>query len=105
MRTLLAPAALALPIALLVIAWTVPAGAETRIFIIENQPDDYGVDQCLARGATCGKPVASAYCQSRKYLQAMSFRKIDPGEITGGVTEGTCRTRGCGEFVAIECTR
>jgi hypothetical protein len=88
------------------LAWAIPAGAETRIFIIENQPDDYGVDKCLARGAICGKPVASAYCVSRKYLQAVSFRKIDPDEITGGsITNGSCRTRGCGEFVAIECSR
>ena len=56
----------------------VPAGAETRIFIVENQPDGYGVDQCLASGANCGKPVARAYCQSREYDRAVSFRKIEP---------------------------
>jgi hypothetical protein len=39
----------------------IQAGAETRIFIVENQRDGYGVDQCLASGANCGKAVASAY--------------------------------------------
>ena len=83
-----------------------PAGAETRIFIVENQPDGYGVDQCLANGANCGKPVASAYCQSRKYSQAVSFRKADRDEITGNSTgDALCRTRGCIDFVAIECER
>jgi hypothetical protein len=70
-----------------------PAGAETRIFIVENQPDGYGVDQCLANGANCGKPVASAYCQSRKYSQAVSFRKAEREEITGSPTgDAICRT-------------
>jgi hypothetical protein len=102
MRILIAPATVAVLLAL-----AMPAGAETKIFIVENHPDGYGVDQCLASGANCGKPVASAYCQSRKYGQAASFRRVDPDEITGGSIGGnaSCRTRGCNEFVAIECTR
>jgi hypothetical protein len=102
MRIIIAPATVAFLLAL-----AIAAGAETKIFIVENHVDGYGVDQCLASGASCGKPVASAYCQSRKYGQAVSFRKIDPDEITGGSigSEATCRTRGCGEYVAIECTR
>ena len=71
MRILLAAAALAC-------LGAVPAGAETRIFIIENH-SDYGVDQCLTSGARCGKVVASAYCQSRNFAQAVSFRRIEPG--------------------------
>jgi len=102
MRILIAAATVAFLLAL-----AIPAGAETKIFIVENHPDGYGVDQCLASGANCGKPVASAYCQSRKYGQAVSFRKIDPDEITGGSigSNANCRTRGCNKFVAIECTR
>jgi hypothetical protein len=80
-----------------------PAAAETKIFIVENQPDGYGIDQCLASGANCGKPMASAYCQSRKYGQALSFRKAEPNEVTGGGT--ICHTLGCVDFVAIECIR
>ena len=101
MRMLIGPATLALLLAL-----AVPAGAETKIFIIENHADGYGVDQCLASGANCGKPVASAYCQSRKYGQAVSFRKIDADEITGGIRSGaSCRAGSCNEYVAIECAR
>jgi len=91
----------------ILLALAAPASAETKTFIVENQPDGYGVDQCLASGANCGRPVASAYCQSRKYDQAVSFRKVEPDEITGGSATGdaTCRTRACIEFVAIECAR
>ena len=101
MRHYIAPIAVAL-----LLACAAAAHAETKIFIIENQPDDYGIDQCLASGSVCGRPVASAYCQSRNFAQARSFRKIDPNEITGGsITQASCRSRGCGEYVAIECAR
>jgi hypothetical protein len=93
--------------AIIVLAWGLPAGAETKIFIVENQPDGYGIDQCLASGANCGKPMASAYCQSRQYAQATSFRKAEPDEISVGRASGdvACRTLGCIDFVAIECER
>jgi hypothetical protein len=96
-----------LPTILVLLAWVLPAGAETKIFIVENQPDGYGIDQCLASGANCGKPMASAYCQSRQYAQAISFRKAEPDEISGGRASGdtACRTLGCIDFVAIECER
>jgi hypothetical protein len=97
MRTLLAAAALAL-------IGAAPAGAETRIFIIENH-SDYGVDQCLVSGARCGKVVASAYCQSQNFTQAVSFRKIEPDEITGASVHAGCRSATCGGWVAIECSR
>ncbi|SRR6266566_81680 len=101
MRKLIAPLAI-----VVLTGFALPAGAETRIFIVENQPDGYGIDQCLASGANCGKPMASAYCQSRKYGQAVSFRKAEPDEITGGrSSEAVCRARGCADFVAIECER
>src|SRR5215475_1505577 len=102
MRKLIAPLTIAVLAAL-----ALPASAETRIFIVENQPDGYGIDQCLASGANCGKPMASAYCQSRRYGQAVSFRKAEPDEITRGGASGdaTCRTIGCVNFVAIECER
>lgn len=80
------------------------AQAEKRTFIIANNSDGYGVDRCLATGATCGVPVATAYCQSHDFARAASFRKIDRDEITGGAptTNGTSKND---EFVAIECLR
>ena len=80
----------------------VSAQAEKRIFIIANNPDGYGVDRCLSTGAACGTAVATAYCKSRDYAQAGTFRKVDRDEITGAVpTGGTTHD----EFVAIECSR
>jgi hypothetical protein len=79
------------------------AQAEKRTFIIANNSDGYGVDRCLASGSTCGAAVATAYCQSRAFIQAASFRKVDRDEITGGVPATTGSA--VDEFVAIECLR
>ena len=85
----------------------VSAHAEKRIFIIANNSDGYGVDRCLASGASCGVAVATAYCKSREFSQAASFRRVDRDEITGAVPSSgaACRGGSCNEFVAIECTR
>ena len=83
------------------------AQAERRIFIIANNADGYGVDRCLASGARCGSAVATAYCKSREFAQADSFRKVDKDEITGAVPASgrSCRGGTCDDFVAIECSR
>ncbi len=54
---------------------TVAVEAETRTFIVDND-DGYGVDRCLATGASCGAAVASAYCRSQAFADARSFRKV-----------------------------
>jgi hypothetical protein len=77
--------------------------AETRLFVIANNPDGYGVDRCLATGARCGGIIASAYCRSQDFAEARSFRRIDQNEIVlaGAAPEGARNE----EYVAIECTR
>jgi hypothetical protein len=102
MRYLLAGLAVAA-----VLCGSVCAHAERRIFIIANNADGYGVDRCLATGATCGVAVATAYCKSRDFAQLQSFHKVDREEITGAVRSSSesCRGSSCDEFVAIECTR
>ena len=80
------------------------AQAEKRTFIVANNSDGYGVDRCLATGASCGVAVATAYCRARDFAQAASFRKIDHDEITGAVPS-TNGSSGRDEFVAIECLR
>jgi hypothetical protein len=82
------------------------ASADSRVFIIANQADGYGVDQCLARGEKCGAHAARSYCQSRDFAQASSYRRVDPDEITGSVPDGNnCNHAGCTEYVAITCQR
>ena len=88
---------------------TAPAAwADSRVFIIENQADGYGVDQCLAKGEKCGAHAARSYCQSRDFAQATSYRRVDPDEITGAIPKasgGNCNHAGCNEYVAITCQR
>jgi hypothetical protein len=84
------------------------ASADTRVFIVANQADGYGVDQCLAKGEKCGAHAARAYCQSRDFAQAVSYRRVDPDEITGSVPKNVstgCSHSGCNEYVAITCER
>jgi hypothetical protein len=82
------------------------AQAEKRIFIIANNADGYGVDRCLATGSPCGTAAATAYCKSREFAQALSFRKVDRDDITGAIpASGACRGGNCDQFVAIECAR
>lgn len=83
------------------------ASAETRVFIIANHPDGYGIDQCLAKGDKCGAYAARSYCQSRDFAQASTYRRVDADEITGAVPKaGThCLHGGCDEYVAITCQR
>src|SRR5687768_5498870 len=84
------------------------ASAERRMFIIANNSDGYGVDRCLASGASCGAAIATAYCRAREFTQAVSYRKVDKDDITGAVpasTSGYCRGPNCEQYVAIECTR
>jgi hypothetical protein len=84
------------------------ASADSRVFIIENQADGYGVDQCLAKGDKCGAHAALSYCRSRDFAQASSYRRVDPDEVTGTVPKAggaSCGHAGCGEYVAITCQR
>jgi hypothetical protein len=83
------------------------AQAEKRIFIVANNADGYGVDRCLASGDRCGKAAATAYCKSREFAQASSYRQVDKDEITGAIpaNAGGCKGGACEQFVAIECSR
>lgn len=100
-------AILAVFVCVITLAGVSSAHAEKRIFIIASNADGYGVDRCLASGASCGTTVATAYCRSRDFAQAVSFRKVDRDEITGAIpaTGIACRGSACDEFVAIECAR
>ena len=83
------------------------AAADSRVFIISNQSDGYGLDQCLARGDKCGANAARSYCQSRDFTLASSYRRVDPEEITGSVprTGRNCNHAGCSDYIAITCER
>jgi hypothetical protein len=85
-----------------------PALADNRVFIIANQSDGYGIDECLANGQTCGTHAARAYCRSREFTEATAFRRVDPDEVTGAIPASTgSHRRGSrgAEFIAITCHR
>ena len=82
------------------------AHADSKVFLVSNQPDGYGIDQCLAKGENCGAPAARAYCHAHQYATAVSYRRVEPDEVTGSVPQSTiCHGPGCGEYVAIICQR
>ncbi|MEH2535313.1 hypothetical protein V1277_005385 [Bradyrhizobium sp. AZCC 1588] len=84
------------------------AAADSRVFIVANQADGYGVDECLARGDKCGAHAARSYCQSREFAQAIAYRRVAPDEITSAVPISggdRCSGPACGEYVAITCQR
>ena len=86
-----------------------PVLADSRVFIVANQPDGYGIDQCLAKGERCGASAARAYCRSQEFKTASAYRRRDPDEVTGAipVSNGAkCSGRACAaEYVAITCER
>jgi len=55
-------------LACLFVATASAASADSRVFIIANQSDGYGIDQCLANGEKCGAHAARSYCQSRDFV-------------------------------------
>ena len=78
--------------------------ADSRVFIVANQADGYGVDECLAKGEKCGAHAARAYCQSREFAQATGYRRVDPDEVTGAIPASTGRSSS-GDYIAITCQR
>jgi hypothetical protein len=101
---------LAIAIGAAAVALVAAAGAhaEKRMFIIANDGDGYGVDRCLTAGAPCGAAVATSYCKSRQFAQALSYRKVDRDDITGAIPAGdpsSCKGGLCDNYVAIECSR
>ena len=84
------------------------ASADSRVFIVANQADGYGVDECLAQGHKCGAHAARSFCQSREFAQASGYRRVEPDELTAtvpGESGERCTGPSCGEFVAITCQR
>jgi hypothetical protein len=96
-------------LALLACVFTASAAfADSRVFIIANQSDGYGIDQCLAKSEKCGAHAAQSYCRSREFTQATAYRRVDPDEVTGAIPASAganCSHAACSEYVAITCQR
>src|ERR1051325_8862938 len=48
--------------------------------------------------------ASAAYCKSKEFAQATSYRQVDKDEITGAIptNAGACKGGSCDQFVAIE---
>lgn len=83
--------------------------ADSRVFIVANQPDGYGIDQCLSKGERCGAPAAHAYCEANNFRTASSYRRLEPDEVTGTIPASagrSCSGSSCAaQYVAITCER
>jgi hypothetical protein len=64
---------------------TAAASGEPRTFLIPPS-DGYGVADCLASHAECGKIVATAWCESQGFTRAASFGVAAREDYTGSLT-------------------
>lgn len=63
------------------------AGPSSRFLVPGN--DGYGIADCLAEGASCGKAVADAYCEAQGFKDgALAY-----GLVTSDITASTGQTR------------
>jgi hypothetical protein len=79
-----------------------------EIFIVDSS-DGYGIDNCVASGASCGQAMADAWCRVHDFERATGFGKVKSDATVSAVTTGPVRTAcygaGCAETVAITCTK
>ena len=84
------------------------AQADNRVFIVANQSDGYGIDECLANGEKCGAHAARSYCQSRDFVEATEYRRVETDEVTGALPTSTTSPRphsSVAQYVASTCHR
>ena len=83
------------------------ASADSRVFIVANQADGYGIDECLARGEKCGAYAARSYCQSREFAPPPPIAASIPTKLPARFRAAArnARAPACGEYVAITCQR
>ncbi len=60
------------------------AAGEGRSFIVPAN-DGYGLAECLAAGAACGRLVADAWCEAQGLGKAISFGPAEATDVTGTV--------------------
>lgn len=56
-------------------------------FVILND-DGYGTSDCLAKASACGKIVADAWCESKGFAKAVTYRPAAAEDVTATVSIG-----------------
>jgi len=67
---------------LFLLAMRVSAQAENKTFVIPAN-DGYGISECMAPGASCGKVVADAWCEAHGLAEALTFGSSD--DVTASI--------------------
>lgn len=80
----------------------------TAIFVVDTS-DGYGIDNCVASGASCGQAMADAWCRVHDYERAVSFGTMKSDATLSSVRATPVRTAcyggTCAETVAITCSK
>lgn len=63
----------------IVLCAATPANATTRSYSFPLV-DGHRVSACLADGATCGKPVADAFCKEQGFAESVMFAREEVAE-------------------------
>ncbi|WP_371345487.1 hypothetical protein [Ancylobacter sp. IITR112] len=104
-----------LRLSLLALAVTLSAGLaradeDTGIFSVDLS-DGYGIDTCIATGASCGQAMADAWCRVHGFTRATGFGmartdvQAGLGEVATPVRTAACEGSACQGAVAITCAR
>ena len=80
---------------------TPPAQAEPGVFVI-SASEGYGILDCFAGKAACGKAISDAYCQSQGFGEASAFGLAADLTATIGTQRGP---RSRGDDLVIACQR
>ena len=76
----------------------------TRVSFRDPKIEGHALDYCREWGRNCGKPAADAFCRSRGYLRADSFRvrRGSPPTMTIGDRK-LCRASHCDRISEVVC--
>jgi hypothetical protein len=78
-----------------------PLQAEPGVFVISSA-EGYGISDCFAGKAACGKAISDAYCQSQGFAEASAFGLAADLTATISVAQSP---RSRGDDLVIACQR
>lgn len=84
------------------LAMSPAAEASTRSFSFPA-PGGVRLSACLNNGATCGKPVADAFCQQQGYSESILFAREAVSSARPLDGESLCEGASCQAFSRIKC--
>lgn len=72
-------------------------GSPSNRFLVPGN-DGYGIAECLAEGASCGKAVADSYCEAQGFKDGA----LGYGLVTSDITASTTSSRRAQKASAFE---